>query len=85
MAIFTRRHYVAIARMIRDRAERSPARGEPGGTWYYVALDDIARDLADFFQEDNPRFDRDRFLVAAGIPIGPKEPPEAFYYPRRKR
>jgi hypothetical protein len=28
---------------------------------------DIARNLADALQGDNPRFDRDRFLVACGV------------------
>jgi len=28
---------------------------------------DIARNLANALQADNPRFDRDRFLVACGV------------------
>lgn len=28
---------------------------------------DLARNLADVLQGDNPRFDRDRFLVACGV------------------
>lgn len=42
---------------------------------YYVSYSDesetvenIALDLADMFEKENPRFDRDRFLIACGVP-----------------
>jgi carbamoylphosphate synthase large subunit len=32
-----------------------------------IALDALAEDLALYFEEDNPRFSRERFLRAAGV------------------
>jgi hypothetical protein len=37
------------------------------GTCLY-AVDSMARDIADICEEDNPHFDRDRFLIACGVP-----------------
>ena len=54
----TRKHFVAIAKIL-------GARRYEGGT-YQPVVDDLARDLADLFAEENEYFDRDRFLNAAG-------------------
>jgi len=69
--MFTKRHYKAIAEIIKnntctalpepnhDTLIRIDAHKE-AGIW-------IALNLADYFAEDNPRFDRQRFLAACGI------------------
>lgn len=55
----TRKHYEAIARIIRD-AEASQFKTK-AGTLAYVTLA-----LADMLAQDNPRFDRTRFFEACG-------------------
>lgn len=68
---FTQRHFELVARTIKLRAD----------TWLCdIAGDDpkvtqasrellvcLARDFADAFKADNPRFDRDRFMKACGL------------------
>lgn len=56
MALFQRRHYEAIARKLRVRVlkDEEPVR-------------QCALDLAELFEEDNPRFDRVRFETAVGL------------------
>lgn len=49
----TKRHFIAIAKIL--AAGKGPER------------DRIANALADVFASDNPRFDRARFLKAAGV------------------
>ena len=68
----SRKHFEAIAGILRalDRDPGGPlALG--GDAEYYDGLDemrqDVARDLADFFATENPYFDRQRFLKAAGV------------------
>jgi hypothetical protein len=56
----TRKHFEAIAQVIADERtnwEADPAVGS--------ALTYLAEALADVFAEENPRFDRARFLKAA--------------------
>jgi hypothetical protein len=53
----SRKHYIAVAERIR-RIDTRPAREQ------------IAHDMADIFAEDNPRFDRARFLEACGVTDG---------------
>lgn len=64
----TKKHYEAIAKAFHA----------------YIATDTganiarpIAKDLADYFSTDNPRFDRTRFLQACGI----EQPPAIDYHP----
>lgn len=57
----SRKHYVAIAAMIRRRVD---ADATVGG---HSITREIAEGLADVFADDNPRFDRARFLTACGI------------------
>ncbi|KKM21706.1 hypothetical protein LCGC14_1632790 [marine sediment metagenome] len=58
MAIFERRHYQVIAKIIEsvwnDR--------DPG-----IESEAIAHKLADRFSQDNPNFSRERFLKACGM------------------
>ena len=53
----TKKHYVAIAEIIKSEAMATP----------YGYRADIAGKLADYFKQDNPKFDRERFLTACGI------------------
>ena len=55
--MFTRKHYKVFAEIIESN------RGD--GVEY--TLDQIASELADYFEQDNPRFDRDKFIKACGI------------------
>jgi hypothetical protein len=59
--MFTRRHYVAIARILA---------AEQGASIHDIAnrqTEYLTRSLADMFAVDNPRFKRDTFLRASGI------------------
>jgi len=56
----TKKDYIAVANILQ---------GNKGMTEKSETMrDSIATDLADLFQKDNPRFDRDRFSIAAGVP-----------------
>ena len=66
----SRKHYEAVATRLRQRLEEF---GEESSTpddfdaGHHHALVSIAQDLAELFEHDNARFDRERFLQAAGI------------------
>lgn len=56
----TKKDYQAIADVIVNRLYgATPTRR--------FALSDVAKDLCAVFEEDNPRFDRDKFLIACGV------------------
>lgn len=59
MPKFERRHYVAMAE---DLRETKPEPGSP----QHAQWESHVRRMADRFAADNPRFDRGRFLKAAG-------------------
>lgn len=40
---------------------------DPAGDIARMALRDVALSIADTLEADNPRFDRNRFLVACGV------------------
>ena len=67
----TKKHYEAIARILADVLEHEQddfdpqAHGVNFTTYYYIQ--DVARQLAEYFASDNPRFDRARFLSACGV------------------
>jgi len=58
-ASFSRKHYQAIADILAQHAEGDSTE----------AVSEIAGDIADLFAQDNPRFDREKFLSAAGVPM----------------
>lgn len=64
--MFTKRHYEQIAETIRQTKS-----GRTGDALVVNAVNGvrevIARDLADLFAEDNPRFNRDLFLKACEV------------------
>lgn len=57
----TRKHYEAVAAIVAARLAATDSRTAGG------VLCDLAADLADAFQAENPRFDRLRFFAACGI------------------
>lgn len=67
----TRKDYVAIAKAF--KAEADSALRDTGGAGHgrmvYGYLCAVAVNVADVFEADNPRFDRDRFIKAAGFPV----------------
>jgi hypothetical protein len=69
----TRRDYVAIAAIIQDQR----ANHAKDGLAVQYTLDDIADDLARLMSRDNPRFDRERFLRAAGVEFNDAPVPHA--------
>jgi hypothetical protein len=64
----TKKDYIAVANIIKDRRPLAKTSStEAGRTGIYVAndvLDGLASDFADVFANDNPRFDRQRFMDA---------------------
>jgi hypothetical protein len=62
---FTRQHYVAIARIIKDT--KNDYSGEASARGAIAALKQVANDLASFFKQDNSSFDKERFLNACGF------------------
>ena len=65
----TRRHYELIAHRIRTGVNDVKV-VEPFGDYRHgllVAHKRIANDLAYYFAKDNPRFNRAKFLAAAGV------------------
>lgn len=64
--MFTKQHYRAITEII--ASERQFASAADGHcTACLCRIDAIARRNADYFEQDNPRFDRQKFLKACGI------------------
>lgn len=56
----SRRDYIALAVAIRDVMDETT----PG---YEAPVEEVARRIADVFEDDNPNFDRDRFLAVCGV------------------
>lgn len=63
--MFTRQNYKAIAEIIKGQKEFADAYGDKQFTIQRIF--NIAIRLADYFAEDNPRFDREKFLVACEL------------------
>jgi len=61
----TRKHYVMIAAAIREAQEGDPWQHPLAAEARAAIARDIARGIAGVLAQDNPRFDRDRFLTAA--------------------
>lgn len=58
---FTKQHYIAIAKILKDEHEESVSAGER------QKVSAIAHRLASMFANDNAAFDKERFLSAAGV------------------
>ena len=70
----TRKDYVLIASAINDIREKIRMHGRDVASrelWSGTlgGISDAARAIADALQADNPRFDRERFLKAAGVKV----------------
>jgi hypothetical protein len=60
----TKKDYTAIAKTIMASRERY---ANSDNTSYNYILTEVAINLANTLQQDNPRFDRLRFLTACGV------------------
>lgn len=60
----SKRHFEAVARVLRDALEHEQFADSRAGA---RVAESIARELADVFADENPRFDRARFLRACGV------------------
>lgn len=58
----TAKHFAALADVISEERANFPT-----DLSVQNALDNVTFGMAKVFKADNPRFDRDRFLVAAGV------------------
>ena len=58
----SRRNYVAVAAIIADEVAAYPT--DPIAQ---TVIRNFAERMADTFEEDNARFDRERFLTACGL------------------
>ena len=58
-----KKDYTAIAEIIDGNKQTSDDE-----SWDFAHLNkDLVFELADYFQKENPRFDRERFLKACGV------------------
>jgi hypothetical protein len=55
--MMTRKDYVQTAEILSDWADAME----------YETLYALAKDFADYFSQDNPRFNRDKFYSAVGV------------------
>lgn len=67
--MFTRQHYKAIAEIVKRNTDLGECRVTlpKVSRTYRNTRRFISSDLADYFAEDNPRFDREKFLEACGL------------------
>lgn len=61
----SKRDYEALAALI--KAQRIDEAYEEWSQNVNGTLDELARDMAQYMASQNPRFDTDRFLAAAGV------------------
>ena len=64
--MMTRKHFKAIAAILAGKTVHDSIRTDYD-VGYACASQDIAKELSDLFEADNPRFDRTRFLAACGM------------------
>lgn len=60
--MFTRKHYKAMAEIIRRNTRTMDL--DQFGTLDYIRAEDLIDEVSDMFREDNSRFDKDRFVEA---------------------
>lgn len=63
----SRKHFEAIAGILAKNAGFYGGSREMYGLGKREALEDVTDDLSDYFASENPHFDRQRFLKAAGV------------------
>ena len=67
MAKFSKGHYEAIARVMREYAPANFSFRNEYTKAREKRTEDIIHDLIRVFKKDNPLFDEDRFLIACGL------------------
>lgn len=60
--MLARKHYIAIAKIIKGEHLQQALNVNPQRT--HDALKAVTSDLADYFESDNPQFDRGKFEYA---------------------
>ena len=67
----TRKDYKALAKAIANAKAREIDLGATGRDLAIVgfALESVVREIATVLAEDNPRFDRDKFITACGLGV----------------
>lgn len=63
----SRKHYQAIADIIKDQLVLSQPLSDQQDDGAVVAVNDLAIQLSNYFKADNSNFDRFRFLEACGL------------------
>jgi len=63
--MFIRQYYKAIAEIINKNTDEVD--DEVHNHYMIVPRDTLITELADYFEQDNPQFDRQKFLKACGI------------------
>lgn len=61
----TKKDYVKIANVL--ATFKTYSESMPASPWRQTALEEITGRMADMLAQDNPRFDRTRFLKACGL------------------
>ena len=62
----TRKHFEKLAEVLKDLKPRDEILAEQYGLGYYQAWSTAVSKIANFCEDSNPRFDRERFFKAAG-------------------
>ena len=62
--MLTKKDFKAIVEIIKENTHK---RISIGGNAIWLSKQYTCRDLADYFAEQNPRFDRQKFLDACGL------------------
>lgn len=65
--MLTRKHYHSIAEIFKQNLEEIKPIDSMLAQYGWACIACVAEELADYFEKDNPRFDRDRFLEACGV------------------
>lgn len=64
--MLSKKHYEAIAVII-EKYKSGVSGPVVSADVFQIFADNLCQDLADYFKQDNPRFDRERFLKACGV------------------
>jgi len=64
--MFTKQHYEAIAKLLREYHQHNGTREYDGGAEVDAMIDQLIGDFGDMLDNDNERFDRVKFLKTIG-------------------
>ena len=62
--MMTRKDYKAIAEIIHVNHDHASLWVQPGSGYAIEAINRVTQHLADYMAQDNPNFDRDKFIMA---------------------